>query len=252
MKNIIISALFVIALCLLAVDAEGSWLIDAERYHVSAHGQNSCQDCHADIADKPLHPDPAKVSKRLREYYRLEQCTSCHEDILEDLDDGTHGGEKIAGEEEFKFCIGCHDPHYQLPYSDEAAKLDLSEPVEKKCSICHEFEKELPEYTEEDQTCMECHVSLNQTGAHAVHSFGNCVGCHMPRIAKSAESGDIRSHVFATLLPKDTLENPDIPNSCQTCHKHKDEDLKELQERYDELSRRVPKGEKVATADVAG
>jgi len=102
------------------------------------------------------------------------------------------------------------------------------------------------------QVCMECHVELNRVGAHSIHSFGNCLGCHMPRIAKSAESGDIRSHVFVTLLPKDTLENPDVPNSCQTCHKHKDEDLKELQERYDELTRRVPKGEKVAMAGGAG
>jgi hypothetical protein len=52
----------------------------------------------------------------------------------------------------------------------------------------------------------------------------------MPRIAKSAESGDIHSHVFVTLLPKDTLENPAIPNSCQSCHKHKDEDVKKLNE----------------------
>ncbi len=63
-----------------------------------------------------------------------------------------------------------------------------------------------------------------------IHSFGKCVGCHMPRIAKSAESGDIHSHVFVTLLPKDTLENSAIPNSCQSCHKHKDEDPKKLQE----------------------
>ena len=90
------------------------------------------------------------------------------------------------------------------------------------------------------QTCMECHVNMTQTGAHAVHSFGNCVGCHMPRIAKSAESGDIHSHVFVTLLPKDTLENPAIPNSCQTCHRHADEDLQDLQERYDALTKRAP------------
>jgi hypothetical protein len=57
----------------------------------------------------------------------------------------------------------------------------------------------------------------------------------MPRIAKSAESGDIHSHVFVVLLPEDTLKNPKIPNSCQTCHKHKDADLKELQKAYDAL-----------------
>lgn len=102
------------------------------------------------------------------------------------------------------------------------------------------------------QSCMECHVKVNQTGAHSIHSFGNCVGCHMPRIVKSAESGDIHSHVFVTLLPKDTLENPAIPNSCQTCHRHKNEDLKELQQRYDELIRRAPVAPTVAMSDASG
>lgn len=96
--------------------------------------------------------------------------------------------------------------------------------------------------------CFDCHEQVNKVGAHAIHSFANCIGCHMPRIAKSAESGDIRSHVFVTLLPKDTLENPAIPNSCQTCHEHKDQDLKELQKRYEALSERVPK----TTAGSAG
>lgn len=88
--------------------------------------------------------------------------------------------------------------------------------------------------------CLSCHPVINNNFAHAIHSFGNCVGCHMPRIARSAESGDIHSHVFMALLPKDTLANPKVPNSCQTCHKHKKEDLKELQARYDALAR-LPK-----------
>lgn len=88
--------------------------------------------------------------------------------------------------------------------------------------------------------CFECHVQINQNQAHSIHSFANCVGCHMPRIAKSAESGDIHSHVFTALLPKDTLENPAVPNSCQKCHKHKDADLKKLQEAYDTLTK-LPK-----------
>jgi hypothetical protein len=85
--------------------------------------------------------------------------------------------------------------------------------------------------------CFECHVQLNRNMAHSIHSFGNCIGCHMPRIAKSAESGDIHSHVFVPLLPEDTLRNPKIPNSCQTCHKHKNEDLTELQRQWEALAR---------------
>lgn len=85
--------------------------------------------------------------------------------------------------------------------------------------------------------CFECHVQVNTNMAHAIHSFANCVGCHMPRIAKSAESGDIHSHVFVPLLPSDTLKNPTIPNSCQTCHKHKDADINKLQKEWEALAK---------------
>ncbi|MCB1761037.1 MAG: hypothetical protein KDI68_14800 [Gammaproteobacteria bacterium] len=88
-----------------------------------------------------------------------------------------------------------------------------------------------------DQLCISCHEQTSQVGAHSVHSFGNCVNCHMPRIAKSAESGDIRSHVFVAIPPKMTIEIG-IPNSCQTCHKHKDDDPAELQKKWDELTAR--------------
>jgi len=81
------------------------------------------------------------------------------------------------------------------------------------------------------QQCFECHIQLNKTAAHAIHSFANCVGCHMPKIVTSAESGRMHSHVFVTLLPKDTIENPEVSNSCQACHKHKKDDLKKLQEK---------------------
>ncbi|XPV76719.1 MAG: multiheme c-type cytochrome [Desulfovibrio sp.] len=85
-------------------------------------------------------------------------------------------------------------------------------------------------------SCLECHKQVNNNMAHSIHSFANCVGCHMPRIAKSAESRDIHSHVFKTLKPSGTLENPEVPNSCQTCHQHKDEDLKQLQARFKALA----------------
>lgn len=83
--------------------------------------------------------------------------------------------------------------------------------------------------------CLTCHEVVNNNLAHSIHSFGNCVGCHMPRIAKSAESGDLHSHVFIALLPSDTLKNPIIPNSCQTCHRHAKQDLKELQKEWEAM-----------------
>ncbi len=88
--------------------------------------------------------------------------------------------------------------------------------------------------------CFECHVQTNQNMAHSIHSFANCVGCHMPRIVRSAESGDLHSHVFMTLLPSETIKNKEMPNSCQTCHKHKNQDLNELQAQWEALAK-IPK-----------
>lgn len=88
------------------------------------------------------------------------------------------------------------------------------------------------------QQCLMCHKVINQNMSHSIHSFANCIGCHMPRIATSEESGENHSHAFVTLLPKDTLNNPKIPNSCQTCHKHKDADLETLQKLFDSISQK--------------
>jgi hypothetical protein len=96
--------------------------------------------------------------------------------------------------------------------------------------------------------CSECHTLTNKVGAHSIHSFGNCVGCHMPRIAKSAEIGDIRSHTFVALLPIETIKDPTIPNSCTTCHRHKDADLQKLQQTYEILAQHPkPVGKTIST-----
>ena len=63
---------------------------------------------------------------------------------------------------------------------------------------------------EGDKLCTSCHEKVADVGAHSVHSFGNCANCHMPRIAKSAESGDIRSHVFSGVYcPRTRIETQD-------------------------------------------
>jgi hypothetical protein len=49
--------------------------------------------------------------------------------------------------------------------------------------------------------CLSCHTMISANRAHSIHSFGNCLGCHMPRIASTAEPNDIRSHTFDAGLP---------------------------------------------------
>lgn len=88
------------------------------------------------------------------------------------------------------------------------------------------------------QQCLLCHKVINSNMSHSIHSFANCIGCHMPRISQNGSAGATHSHVFKTILPKETLKNPEIPNSCQNCHKHKDTDLLTLQKLYDGITQK--------------
>jgi len=148
-----------------------------------------------------------------------------------------------------EFSKGHHQQHIdwsKSPHSKEGVT----------CTSCHYVHQiGIPQTRSQTQAagsaqCRQCHEMVNKNGAHQIHSFANCVGCHMPRIAKSAEIGDIRSHTFIALLPKETIADPTIPNSCTTCHKHKDADLVKLQEAYDKLTQRPrPQGAVIPAVD---
>jgi predicted CXXCH cytochrome family protein len=88
--------------------------------------------------------------------------------------------------------------------------------------------------------CLSCHTMVNNNRAHSIHSFANCLGCHMPRIASTAEPNDMRSHTFNARPPMETIDNPEQPNSCQICHYHKNETLQEMQRKYEILTQ-LPK-----------
>ncbi len=148
-----------------------------------------------------------------------------------------------------EFSKGHHQQHIdwsQSPHAKEGVT----------CTSCHYVHQiGIPQTRSQTQAagsaqCAQCHEMVNRNGAHRIHSFANCVGCHMPRIAKSAEIGDIRSHTFVALLPKETIADPTIPNSCTSCHKHKDADLQKLQEAYEKLSQLpLARGEVIAPVD---
>jgi len=71
MKDLVIAVIFAVTLQLTCTTAEAAWLIDAERFHVSVHGQLSCRDCHEDIIEKKFHPDSSDVNKALSARFTL-------------------------------------------------------------------------------------------------------------------------------------------------------------------------------------
>ncbi|MDP2646382.1 MAG: multiheme c-type cytochrome [Desulfobacterales bacterium] len=218
----------------------------------------SCESCHGKGSWHSALPKTAVFEKRqtilnpakLTMGVAVQICGSCHnrgDSTKHPGADWPVGYEPGRSLEVYFKSTSYEEGDKEYVYANEFAKghhqqyLDWKQSEHYKegvtCTSCHYVHQiGLPPTRSQtigagSQQCFECHQILNKTTAHAIHSFANCIGCHMPRIVKSAESGDIHSHVFKTLLPKVTIENPTIPNSCTSCHAHKNADLKALQEK---------------------
>jgi len=83
----------------------------------------------------------------------------------------------------------------------------------------------------EDKLCKSCHTTPSYRSVHRIHTFGSCVRCHMPRVAKIGEAGDAHSHTFRFMFPQATLTASGLdkqPNACNSCHHHKDTPVEAL------------------------
>lgn len=103
-----------------------------------------------------------------------------------------------------------------------------------------------------DKLCLSCHTPRdNPTLSHSLHDMNGCIGCHMAKVVKSAESGDLHDHTFKVIPPKDSVEHGGVDkqaNSCNYCHYHKDDDPAYLQQALDAV-RTKPQAQAGGTPD---
>jgi hypothetical protein len=205
--------------------------------HTLIEPRVGCEACHGPGSHHLALPEKAVFDKRLTivnpsqlpAAFRTQICGSC---LGRYFETNNYDQKDIKSTYAEEFAKGHGQQYIEWLYSSHA-KEGVT------CTSCH-YVHQLGVAPTQFQTrgagsqqCMICHQVINKNLSHSIHTFPNCIGCHMPRIARSEESGDTHSHVFVTLLPKDTMQNSQVPNSCQTCHKHKDTDLKTLQDLYD-------------------
>jgi len=236
MKDFIIAAIAVFTCLWLSATAEAGWLLDRERFHVSVHGQLSCQECHADISEKTIHPDPVDVNRTLVDFFRPEQCAACHEDVAGEIAEGRHAGQAATPWQRFETCIACHDPHYQLRDGDDAVKPDLSRPAAVKCSLCHEFQAELPGFSDEDQPCLQCHLGSSADDPRVVRKTADfCFACHgtektqagsFPRIDAASYAATPHQDIDCLICHPQAAafgHGDQVPGECDQCHRPHDE-----------------------------
>lgn len=207
------------AVCLLGIGlgrAEAAWLIDQARFHIGAHGTMSCADCHGDISPKAGHPDPGVVDKPMRSFFKLDQCTGCHGDVLDDLQKGTHAGKPLAKDRDYQACVICHNPHYVRGKDPLPKTFDPAKPVEGQCGACHEKRQSLPPLGQDDARCLSCHKAVNtatEAGRTAVSRL--CLSCHGPERAKAATG----PAAMATMDAQALAANSHGRLSCLDCHR---------------------------------
>lgn len=103
-------------------------------------------------------------------------------------------------------CASCHDPH-GTPHN-----ADLVRPARTVCLTCHGPKSPNGPHapTIEDHT----HHRSGSPGSE-------CVGCHMPKIARMLGDVMVRSHTFKFIVPA-AAERLKMPDPCTTCHADRD------------------------------
>jgi nitrate reductase gamma subunit len=210
MKRVLIGLLLVTAVLAGTARAEtGSWFIDGERRHLSAHGAISCQECHGQI-DLATHPDPRILDRAQVAPFDPEQCAGCHDSPEGYLTAGEHGGRRIESLDQVAHCLDCHDPHYQISAEINPA-FDPARPMSEQCASCHEKRTGLTEAVEADRPCLDCHLQPEKgLPQSAARSARFCLSCH------ARTSGTARN--MPQVAAESLKNSPHAGQSCLDCH----------------------------------
>jgi predicted CXXCH cytochrome family protein len=148
---------------------------------------------------------------RLRDYWELEE-HKLGETSFTHFPDGSAHKNRMQGNDFATSvmyshgikCFNCHDVH------GTGYTADVIKPGNELCLQCHG-----PQSPNGPRGSLESHTH------HKAESAGSqCTACHMPEIAQTIATTNVRSHTFRFLSPKLT-EQYKVPNPCTICHSDK-------------------------------
>ena len=195
-----------------------SWMIDPARFHASAHGQTSCRGCHENILAQDLHPNPLNVTRSVRDFFHPDKCLACHDSVMDDLKEGSHGSVKVHDRRKYEDCMSCHDPHYQVRIRDKRQiRFEPSRAINEQCGVCHETRATLPSFSPEDQVCMTCHHPMKADDPGETKRINRlCLHCH----GKSGtEAQAITGKSVPLIDPESHEATTHAEVACTTCHR---------------------------------
>ena len=184
------------------------------------HASDTCIQCHSQgrPVKNPIEgkyydwPVGFEVGQNLADFWRLEE-HKLGETSFTHFADGTAHKNRMQGNDfvgslmyaRGVTCFSCHDPH-----GSENPGM-VREPGNSLCLGCHGPNAQNGPHA----------ATIEQHTHHAAGSpGGECVACHMPKIADTLGDVKVRSHTFRFVWPEQT-DALNIPNACNVCHTDK-------------------------------
>jgi nitrate reductase gamma subunit len=195
--------------------SEATWLIDEKKFHASVHGTFSCRDCHEDVIGRDLHPNPEDMVKKRTDFFDVDRCLVCHDDVLDRLEQGEHGSKTIQNPDAYRTCYRCHEPHTQTPVREQPGLFDPALPRHEQCGVCHKTEASLPPLSQEDEACMACHRTVGPGEEKRLQSI--CFHCHA---REGTPAQEITGRKVALIEPDDYDSTSHANLACTDCHPH--------------------------------
>lgn len=152
-------------------------------------------------------------------YDRVRSSKQHHQQWSDTVEARAHGGVHAQNARRLVACFDCHSPHGSaLPAQLRQTAVDNT-----LCLSCHADRGPLTRAPGESVEAAALRHSAHFRYTPSAEGQARCIGCHMPRTAKSGAVYDIASHTMRPIAPhesramRDRGEAP-IPNSCNSCH----------------------------------
>ncbi len=186
--------------------------LPVERYERGVHGLSlvegndaaaSCNDCHGSHLLLPRSDPRSKI-------YQLNisaTCGKCHDDIVKEYDNSSHGRALANGEFDAPTCITCHGEHQILSPSDEAAPTNPIHIANQTCMPCHGSAKLNEKYgllPDPTESYKNSYHGLASAGGSKV--VANCTSCHGIH------------NILGQDDPNSTIYPSNLSKTCGSCH----------------------------------
>ncbi len=173
-----------------------SLFVNGEVFGQTIHGDFSCTDCHASIAEIPHEDDLPKVD-----------CSDCHPGVVEEYTSSIHGIADGIGNGDAPTCKSCHGDIHALTSFDEPSSPLYPTRLPETCGRCHSNPELVEKYKIHVVLPMEAYEqSVHARAVEDGRGGATCSNCH-------------GSHgILPSSHPASRVNRTRIPETCGACH----------------------------------